>query len=161
LTNARRHGVQIENGTGTLSNLTISNNTLTSSTNSTISLGTAILILIQGSASTTAHLTTGTINQNVISNFPSGEGILVAGGSGNATNNTSATLGANGTPINITNNTIAGQSGAGARVGSNGIRASFNGQVGVSNFNVSNNNISFVDGQGISGFIGGTVTGTM
>ncbi len=161
LTNARRHGIQIENGTGTISNLTISNNTLTSSTNSTVSLGTAILALIQGSAATTAHLTTGTITANTITNFPSGEGIAILGGSGNAGNNTSGTLGANGTPINITNNSISGQAAAASHLGSNAIRGSFNGQVGVSNFNITGNTpITNIQGQGISVFMGGTVTGT-
>src|SRR6266478_411042 len=93
LTNARRHGIQIENGSGTISNLTISNNTLTSSTVAATSLGSAILVLQQGSAATTAHLTTGAISNNSINNFPSGEGIALLGGSGNASNNTSQTFG--------------------------------------------------------------------
>ncbi|HJR78720.1 MAG TPA: Ig-like domain-containing protein [Anaerolineales bacterium] len=171
LTNARRHGIDIENGNGTISNLTISNNVLTSSTNASVSLGTAILTLIQGSASTTAHLTTGTISSNTITNFPSGEGIAILGGSGNGSNNTSATLGANGTPINITNNTISGQPAAASHLGSNAIRASMNSQVGVMNFNVSCNGntsagctttgpITNIQGQGISVFAGGSITGT-
>ena len=171
LTNARRHGVDIENGNGTISNLTISNNVLTSSTNASVSLGTAILTLIQGSASTTAHLTTGTISGNTITNFPSGEGIAILGGSGNSSNNTSSTLGANGTPINITNNTISGQSAAASHLGSNAIRASMNSQVGVMNFNIACNGntsagctatgpITNIQGQGISVFAGGSITGT-
>ncbi|HJQ13570.1 MAG TPA: Ig-like domain-containing protein [Anaerolineales bacterium] len=171
LTNARRHGIDIENGNGTISNLTISNNILTSSTNASASLGTAILALIQGSTSTTAHLTTGTISGNTISNFPSGEGIAILGGSGNSSNNTLSTLGANGTPINITNNTISGQSAAASHLGSNAIRASMNSQVGVMNFNISCNGntsagctatgpITNIQGQGISVFAGGSITGT-
>ncbi len=164
LTNARRAGIMIENGNGTISNLTISNNTLTSSTNSTVSLGNAIHVLVQGSASLNAHLTTGTISGNTITNFPSGEGILIAGGAGNGSNNTSSTLGANGTPINITGNFISGGTGTN-RMGSNAIRVAFNGQVGVANFNISNNGtagspITNIEGQGISVFMGGTVTGT-
>jgi len=77
LNNARRHGIQIENGTGTISNVAITNNALTSSTNAAVSLGHGILILQQGSASTTSHLTTGTISNNTINNFPSGSGIQV------------------------------------------------------------------------------------
>jgi uncharacterized protein DUF4214 len=170
LSNARRHGIQIENGSGTISNLTVSNNTLTSSTNATVSLGTGILVLQQGSASTTAHLTTGTISNNAVNNFPSAEGIAILGGSGNASNNTSQTFGANGTPINITSNTI---NGGATRMGSNAIRVSFNGQVGVSNFNISCNGntnagagcsatgpLTNFQGLGISTFFGGTVTGT-
>ena len=171
LTNARRHGIQIETGTGTISNLTITNNTLTSSTNSAVSLGTGILIAIQGSAGTTAHLTTGNISNNTITNFPSAEGIALLGGSGNVSNNTSSTLGANGTPVNITNNTIAGQATATQHLGSNAIRASMNSQVGVMNVNISCNGkttggctatgpITNIQGQGISVFAGGTITGT-
>ncbi|MEK6281956.1 MAG: Ig-like domain repeat protein [Acidobacteriota bacterium] len=170
LNNARRHGIQIENGTGTISNLTITNNSLTSSSNSTVSLGNAIAVLQQGSASTVSHLTTGTISNNTVNNFPSGEGIFIGGGAGNSTNNTSSTLGANGTPINITSNTVNGGS---SRLGNNAIRVSFNGQFGVSNFNVSCNGstnagagcsatgpLTNYEGLGITIFMGGTVTGT-
>lgn len=162
LTGARRHGIQIENGAGTISNLTISNNTLTSSMNAAVSLGTAILIVPQGSASTAANLTTGTISGNTINNFPSAEGIAVLGGIGSATNNTSTTLGANGTPISITGNFV---NGGATRMGSNAIRVSFNGKFGVSNFNISNNGtvgspLTNFQGLGISAFFGGTVTGT-
>jgi hypothetical protein len=163
LTNARRHGIDIENGTGTISNLVIQNNTLTSSTSAATSLGTAILVASQGSAATVSNITTGTISGNTISNFPSGEGIAVLGGAGNSTNNTSSTIGANATPINITGNFI---NGGATRMGSNAIRATFNGQVGVLNVNITNNGsaaspITNIQGQGISGFIGGSVTGTM
>jgi hypothetical protein len=158
LNNARRHGIQIENGTGTISNLTITNNSLTSSTNPTVSLGTGILILVQGSAASNAHLTTGNISNNTVTYFPSTEGIFVGGGSGSGTNNTSSTLGANGTPITISGNTIGGT--ATQRMGSNAIRASMNGQFGVMNFTITNNNCSYHEGQGISYFIGGTITGT-
>jgi methionine-rich copper-binding protein CopC len=171
LTNARRHGIDIETGSGTISNLTITNNTLTSSTNSAVSLGTGILIAVQGSGGTTAHLTTGNINNNTITNFPSAEGIALLGGSGNVGNNTSSTLGANGTPVNITNNTIAGQATSTQHLGSNAIRASMNSQVGVMNVNISCNGkttggctatgpITNIQGQGISVFAGGTITGT-
>lgn len=170
LTNARRHGIQIENGSGTISNLTISNNTLTSSTVGATSLGSAILVLQQGSAATTAHLTTGAISNNSINNFPSGEGIALSGGSGNPSNNTSQTFGASGTPIVITSNTV---NGGATRMGSNAIRVSFNGQFGVSNFDISCNGstnagagcsatgpLTNYQGIGISIFFGGTVTGT-
>ncbi len=165
LNNARRHGIQIENGNGTISNLTISNNILTSSTSAAVSLGTAILVLQQGSATLTSHLTTGTINGNTITNFPSAEGIAILGGSGNATNNASATLGANGSPIAITNNSISGQAAAASHMGSNAIRASMNSQFGVMNLNISNNGtvgspITNIQGQGVSVFAGGSITGS-
>ncbi len=164
LTNARRHGIDIENGSGTIANLTITGNTLTSSTSAAVSLGTAILVMPQGSAGTTAHLTTGTISNNTITGFPSSEGIAVLGGSGNGSNLAAATLGANGTPITISGNSISGGAGA-ARMGSNAIRVSFNGQVGVGNFMITGNGtvgspITNIQGQGISVFMGGSVTGT-
>jgi hypothetical protein len=76
-----------------------------------------------------------------------------------------------GTPINITNNTISGQATATQHLGSNAIRASMNSQVGVMNVNISCNGsttggctatgpITNIQGQGISVFAGGTITGT-
>jgi hypothetical protein len=164
LTNARRHGIDIENGTGTIGSLTIMNNTLTSSTSAAQSLGDGILILTQGSAATTSHLETGSISNNTISNFPSGAGILVGGGSGSSTNNAAATLGASGTPIDITGNFISGQSAAN-RMGTNAIQVRFNGQNGVSNFNISGNGtvanpLRNYAGIGITVFMGGSVTGS-
>ncbi len=163
ITNPRRHGIGIENGSGTIANLTISSNSISSSTSAASSLGNGIHIFAQGSAATSAHITTGAISNNAISNFPSGEGILIAGGSGNAANVTSSTLGANGTPITISGNAIAGT--LASKMGSNAIRASFNGQVGVSNFSITGNGtvgtpITHIQGQGISVFMGGSVTGT-
>jgi hypothetical protein len=163
LSNARRHGIQIENGSGTISSLTISSNIISSSTVATTSLGSGILVLQQGGAANQSHLTTGTISNNTISNFPSGEGIAILGGSGNAANGNSSTLGANGTPITISGNAIAGT--LASKMGSNAIRAAFNGQVGVSNFSITGNGtlgapITHIQGQGISVFMGGSVTGT-
>jgi hypothetical protein len=171
LTNARRHGIQIENGSGTISNLTITNNNLTSSTSASSSLGTAILIFSGGSAGTTSHVTTGTISGNSITNFPSSEGIAVLGGSGNGSNNTPSTLGANGTPIVISNNTIGGQSAAASHMGSNAIHVAMNSQIGVMNMTISCNGnttsgctatgpITNIQGQGVSVFAGGSITGT-
>ncbi|HET6853472.1 MAG TPA: hypothetical protein VFH46_14310, partial [Pyrinomonadaceae bacterium] len=69
------------------------------------------------------------------------------------------------------NNTIAGQATATQHLGSNAIRASMNSQVGVMNVNISCNGkttggctatgpITNIQGQGISVFAGGTITGT-
>ena len=162
LNNARRHGIDIQNGSGTISSLTIQNNSFTSSTSASSSLGHAIMVLQQGSSTTTAHLTTGTISGNTITNFPSGEGIFIGGGSGSLSNAASATLGANGTPINITGNFINGGTN---KLGLNAIRASFNGMNGVSNFTITDNGslstpLTNFQGNGISVFMGGTVTGT-
>ena len=171
LNNARRHGIDIENWNGTISSLTITGNSLTSSPVSTTSLGTGILVLSQGSSSTTSHITTGTISSNTVVNFPSGEGIAVLGGSGNSSNSTSAILGAAGTPILIQNNTIKGQSDSTQHMGSNAIHVAMNSQIGVMNFDISCNGnnasgctatgpITNIQGQGISVFAGGSITGT-
>jgi hypothetical protein len=60
----------------------------------------------------------------------------------------STTVGTGGTPITITNNTIAGQSAAN-RMGTQGILFNVNG-TGTGNFNVSNNNVSNTVGNSIS-----------
>jgi hypothetical protein len=45
-------------------------------------------------------------------------------------------------------------------MGSNAIRAAFNGMTGIANFAIANNNATNIEGQGVSVFMGGTVTGT-
>jgi hypothetical protein len=163
ITNARRHGVSISNWSGTVSNLNISNNTLSSSTSAAVSLGNALNILAQGSASTTAHITGGSIANNTISNFPSGAGIFVAGG--NTGSATSATLGVpGGSAISITGNKIAGASAANL-MGTNAIAVTFNGCNGQSNFDISNNGtvanpITNIAGVVVSVFMGGNVNAT-
>jgi VCBS repeat-containing protein len=160
-----RTGIQIETGSGTISNLVISNNTFTGGT-TTGSILHAIEVLTQGSASTTANLTTGKIQNNQISGFENlsgspaiftgGSGIFLGGGSGNGSNNTSSTLGTAANPIEISGNDVD-------NVGSNGIQVSFNGQQGISNFNIHDNGtaadpMSNMEGLGISVFFGGSGT---
>jgi hypothetical protein len=114
----------------------------------------------QGSATTNAHLTTGSISNNTISGFRflsgsifiGGNGIRLAGGAGSATNLTPQVLGTSGQPITISGNSISG-------VGSNGIAVSFNGQAGSSFVNVTNNGtaaspMTNMEGLGISVFFG-------
>ncbi len=171
---AHRNAIMIETWNGTISNLNISNNTMTGGTNlaalhdstlaTTADIQDAIHVFTQGSATTTANLTTGTINNNTISGFEffsggifiGGNGIRVAGGSGNGSNSTTATLGAAGNPIEISGNDIDD-------MGSNAIAVSFNGVNGLSNFNIHHNGtiadpMSNVEGLGISVFFGGNGT---
>src|SRR6266478_6631975 len=174
---ARRNAIMIETWNGTIANLNISNNTLSgpslaaavkdATLATTADIQDAIHVFPQGSASTTANLTTGTINNNTISGFEfgptgspaifiGGNGIRVAGGSGNASNATVGTLGAAATPIEISGNDVD-------NVGSNAIAASFNGVNGLSNFNIHNNGtvanpMSNAEGLGISVFFGGSGT---
>jgi VCBS repeat-containing protein len=171
---ARRNAIMLETWNGTISNVNISNNTLSgpslvaalkdATLATTADIQDAIHVFSQGSASTTANLTTGTINSNTISGFEflsggifiGGNGIRVAGGSGNAGNATVGTLGAAGTPIEIGGNDVD-------NVGSNAIAVSFNGVNGLSNFNIHNNGtvanpMSNAEGLGISVFFGGSGT---
>jgi hypothetical protein len=155
----RRNGITIETWAGTISNLTITNNTLTGGT-TTSDIGDAIHVFPQGSATTNAQLTTGSISSNTISGFRflsgaifiGGNGIRLAGGAGSATNLTPQVLGTSGQPITITGNSISG-------VGSNGVAVSFNGQAGSSYVNVTNNGtagspMTNMEGLGISVFFG-------
>ncbi len=174
LSGVRRNAIMIETWNGTISNLNISNNTLsgpslaaavkdaTLATNADVL--DAIHVFPQGTASQTANLTTGTINNNTISGFEffsnpifiGGNGIRVAGGSGNAGNATTGTLGTAANPIEISGNDVD-------FVGSNSIAVSFNGVNGISNFNIHNNGtvanpMSNAEGLGISVFFGGSGT---
>jgi hypothetical protein len=155
----RRHGINIETWAGTISNLTITNNTLTGGT-TTSNIEDAIHVFPQGSATTNAHLTTGSISNNTISGFRflsgsifiGGTGIRLAGGAGSATNLTPQVLGTSGQPITISGNSVSG-------VGSNAIAVSFNGQAGSSFVNVTNNGTAVspmtnMEGLGISVFFG-------
>jgi large repetitive protein len=173
LTNARYHGVDIYNFSGTLSSVTISNNTVTSSTSSASSLGSALRLIAAGSSTTAASVTQATISANTISNFPSGSGIVAQGG--NTAGSTPVTFGTPGSGtevIRITGNAIAGASPAN-RIGESapigfvpyGILAAIDG-AGQGNFEVSSHStLANIAGTGIgvlalgSGTATATVTG--
>jgi len=138
LTNALWHGVDIQNFNGTISNANISSNTVTSSTNAAATNGSGIRLLALGSTGNVANVTTATIASNVISNFPSGGGIIAQGGNASS----SGPAGTFGTPgtgnvISITGNQVKGQSPANEMNGS-AITASVAGK-GQANFDVSTN----------------------
>jgi hypothetical protein len=164
ISNARRNAIEITNWSGTLSSVTISNNVLTSTTSTLTSLGHAIQIVTQGSATTTANVIKADILNNQISNFPSGSGIFVAGG--NPASVTPFTLGVPNTAnaVTISGNQIAGASPV-VRMGSNAIQVSTNGCNGQANFVITNNGtvanpLTNFGGLGISHFIAGTVNAT-
>src|SRR5262249_12424698 len=136
LTNSRYHGVDIQEFGGTITTLNISNNTLTSSTSGANSLGTAILIGVRGTAGAAGNINNPTINNNTITNFPSGGGIIVQVGNGTSAASPGCTLGTVATPLTITGNLIAGQ--AGTNMATQAINAAIDG-VGTSQFNISNN----------------------
>ncbi|HEX6095152.1 MAG TPA: cadherin domain-containing protein [Thermoanaerobaculia bacterium] len=114
LTNARWHGVMLQNFSGTIDDVIITGNTVTSATALASSLGYGINLQILGSASTVSHVTKGNISNNVVTNFPSGGGIQVQGGNSNAAGS-AGTLGQAGNVtniININSNRVRGQSAA-------------------------------------------------
>ncbi len=167
LSNAYYHGVDILNYNGTLADANISNNTLTSSTVGASSQGSAIRLIAFGSASTAASVTRATISSNIISNFPTGDGIQVQ--SGNASAGPATTMGTAGSGTNIitvSGNRIAGQSAAN-KLGGNAIVAALRGS-GQGNFDLSGNGtvgtpITNVAGIGIATSVFGpmNVTTTM
>ena len=150
LLNAFFHGISVKNFNGTLSSVNVSNNTITSATTIANSKGHGIQFNAFGTSpggATTASITGATINLNTITNFPSDSGIQVIGGNA-VEGGASSTVGTGGTPINITNNIISGQSAAN-RIGTQGILFNVNG-TGTGNFNVSGNSITNTVGNSIS-----------
>ncbi len=139
LTNAFYHGVDIFNFNGTIADANISSNTITSSNSTVTSKGSGIRFIAFGSATTIANVTKATIANNVISNFPSGNGIQAQGGNGNAAGPAGVfgTAGSGANIIAITGNRVAGFSAAN-RIGTQAILAVVNGK-GQGNFNISAN----------------------
>jgi hypothetical protein len=142
LTNSRFHGVDIQNVTGTLSDVTISGNTFTSATSVATSLGSAVRLIALGSASAVGNVTRATLANNVINNFPSGAGFVIQGG--NSQDTAGAPSGTMGTPgsasdiIAITGNRMDGGTGGIGNQPDRFITAAVNGR-GQGNFNISNN----------------------
>jgi HYR domain/Bacterial Ig domain len=119
INNSYQAGIDIQNYSGTISNLTITNNSFTSSTSNTLSLGTAINVVANRSASNHATITAASISANTITNFPSGAGIQVIAGNSNA--GQTVTLGSSGSPFLLQDNTINGSGPGSAGIGTNGI----------------------------------------
>jgi hypothetical protein len=166
ISDPERNAIYIETWAGTISSLTISNNTFSGGTTNA-RIQNAIGVFSQGSASGTGSITTASIQNNNISDFRffdtapaidvwiGGNGIRVVGGNPNAAS-TSATLGTVANPILITGNDID-------NVGSNMIAVTFAGKTGLSNFTIQNNGTSGdkmtnAEGNGISVFFGGNGT---
>src|SRR5262249_16242314 len=73
LNNATWNGIDIQNFNGTISSLTISGNQMTSGTTTGgggTSKGSAMKLVFIGSTSNSSNVTTGTITNNTIANFP-------------------------------------------------------------------------------------------
>ncbi|HEV7670787.1 MAG TPA: Ig-like domain-containing protein [Thermoanaerobaculia bacterium] len=139
LTNARWHGIMVQNFNGTLNDAVVTGNTITSGTTLASSLGYAINFQILGSATTVSNLTKATISSNTITNFPSAGGIQVQGGNSNAAG-VAGTVGVAGSGTNIisiTNNSVRGQSAAN-RMNTSAILYTVSGK-GQGNVDISNN----------------------
>src|SRR5262249_6543352 len=82
LNNSYQAGIDILNYAGTISNLAITGNHFTSSTDDQQSFGTAINVYANRSntGASFATITAGSISDNVITNFPTGAGIQVLAG---------------------------------------------------------------------------------
>jgi len=154
LTNARYHGVDIQNSTGTISLADITDNTFTSSTSVANSLGSAVRLIALGSASGVANVTKANLDNNTISNFPSGAGFVVQGG--NAADVSGAPAGTMGVPgsgtniISIDGNKMDGGLGGVGNQPDRFVTATVNGR-GQGNFDISNNGtvlnpITHIDG---------------
>jgi hypothetical protein len=140
LTNSRFHGVDIQHYSGTIAHADIQNNAFTSAASIATSLGSAIRLDAYGTAATVGHVTRATINNNVITNFPTGAGIHAFGGNsgGSGPAGTFGVAGSGTDIIAITNNLMNGGSlGVGNqpdRFFTGGVTGS-----GQGNFNISGN----------------------
>ena len=129
------HGIDIFDSAGTISSATITGNTISSSTDAAVSKGSAIRLQATGTAGASASVTTATLSNNVITNFPSGAGIMVIGG--NVAGGAGGVVGSGPTPVTISGNSIQGASTLN-RMGTSAIIATMAGR-GSGVFTISNN----------------------
>ena len=147
LTNAYYHGVDIWNTNGTISDLNVSGNTITSTNSSTTDHGSGIRITERPTTTSSTTLTKAELDNNTITVF-NGPGIQVQGGSGNASA-LAGTYGASSVnDIAIDNNTISGFDTTTGRIQVEGIVALVNGK-GTGHFDISSNHVSDTLGTGI------------
>lgn len=142
LTNSTRHGIDIQNPTGTLSSVTISGNTLTSaaSTSTSVTNGSAIRLIMLSSTTAVGNVTKATISNNTIANFNQGAGMVIQGGNVNLSG-PAGTLGIAGSAtdvIAVTGNFMNGGSLGVGNQPDRFVTASVAGK-GQGNFNISNN----------------------
>ena len=122
LNNSYQAGIDILNFAGTISSLTITGNSLTSSTSSTLSFGSAVSVYANknNGGATFAAITAGSISGNTIVNFPVGAGIeVLVGNTGSGP--VGGNIGSLASPLLIQNNTITGQGPGALGIGTNGI----------------------------------------
>jgi hypothetical protein len=106
INNSYQFGIDIHNYSGTISNIAITGNTFTSSTDPTLSNASAINVTADRSTSNHASIAAGSISNNTIQNFPKGAGIQVIGG--NTSSGQAVTIASTASPLLIQDNTITG-----------------------------------------------------
>jgi VCBS repeat-containing protein len=132
-------GVDVFNRNGTLNDATVSNNTIDSPANEALSKEDAISFNLFGSASTVASLTKAQIEDNVITDHPSGNGITILGAQTNPGGAPVGTVGQFGSATNrilIDGNLLTGDPTL--RFGGAAIQAGVEGR-GQGNFDITNN----------------------
>lgn len=107
-------GIDVLNNNGTISNLQLTNNEITSATALTDSAGSGIRIQEVGSISTVSNLTKGSISGNAITGFPNGAGVVLQGGNAAGAGAPTGAFGTSGTgnAVVVNANTIQGHSAA-------------------------------------------------
>jgi hypothetical protein len=144
LNRARYHGVDIQQDTGTLSDILVSGNSFTSDMSVTTSLGSAVRIIALGNsgATTVANVTKATLSNNNITNFNTGAGFVLQGGNSQDTAGApSGTFGDPTSPTNliaVTNNLMNGGTLGVGNQPDRFVTAAINGR-GQGHFDISNN----------------------
>lgn len=110
LANGYNHGLTIYNNAGTISNLTVTGNTITSAATTAGSIGSGVLVQALGSAGTGTTIATGSISSNTITGFPSGSGIRVTGGNATSLAAPISQIGTSGSHFVINANQVRGHS---------------------------------------------------
>ncbi|HTP11094.1 MAG TPA: PKD domain-containing protein, partial [Anaerolineae bacterium] len=118
LNNSYQDGINILNYAGTISNLTITNNHLTSNSNAANSAGSAILV-VEGRGASASFITAGNISGNTINNFPNGGGVVVH--VGNTAAGPSGSIASLANPLLIQDNVITGAGAGASGLGTNGV----------------------------------------
>jgi VCBS repeat-containing protein len=132
-------GVDVFNRNGTIADATVSNNTIDSPADEALSKEDAISFNLFGSASTVASMTKAQIEDNVITDHPSGNGITILGAQTNVSPAPTPTIGVPGSATNrvlIDGNLLTGDPTL--RFGGSAIQAGIEGR-GVGNFDITNN----------------------
>jgi hypothetical protein len=161
ITNPYGSGVDLFDYNGTISDLNVSNNTITSGTIAGANPGTGdddsnedgIQVVAFGGTGFAANVTKATVSNNTITGFPDGEGIVFLGGSQGTTLGEMGTPGSATNKIVISGNDVDGFSAAN-RMLTSFITADVEGR-GRGNFVISNNGtagdpMTNVAGQGIA-----------